>query len=245
MPLINRNVQIPNGMSFYCPVTKYSAAAYTSFRVICEGWAQAIRVNGVVARAHGLPQKMHEREAAVDAYQCALCGQRAGGERFVQGVAQGQSPFRGRKLPVKVAGQERGPGLARNVQAVVTGSRVILKWLSSGAEAVPKEVAEKRAEVCAVCPVNSKNSEKPKPMSAWFTVPAQNAILEAVQNLMRWNLKTSVHEKLGVCEACECPLPLKTQMPLDKFLPEMDAVVLARLDSGCWILAEKDGKPES
>ena len=82
-------------------------------------------------------------------------------------------------------------------------------------------------------------------MSAWFTVPAQNAILEAVQNLMQWNLQTSVHEKLGVCTACACPLPLKTQMPLDKFLPEMDAVVLARLDSGCWILAEKDGKPES
>ena len=66
MTLRNRQSQIPQGMRFYDPVTKYEAAPGTSFRLICEQWAMAIRGNGALARQAGLPTTMQGIEQAVE-----------------------------------------------------------------------------------------------------------------------------------------------------------------------------------
>ena len=235
--LKNRNCQIPNGLRWYCPVLKYESPPNSSFRVICEGYAQAIRANFGKAKAAGLPTTMTEIENAVDLYNSAICKQNGWTQYLQEGPSQ-QAPFsRPRPFNSLPQKQKSGIAVARNVAA---GSVTVIKWLASGAEAVPMELAEKRAAICAICPVNSKNQPElsGKDLSHWFTVPAQAAIRKALDQLKNMKLDTSVHDKLGVCQSCDCPIPLKVVMPLEKFYDAMTAQAKGDLDPACWIRAE-------
>lgn len=197
----------------------------------------AIRANFAKAKAAGLPLSMIDIENAVDAYNSQICRQN-GWTRFLQ-ETPAQSPFPMPHQPsVPLTLRQR---ISRSASAVAAGTRTLLEWIASGAEAVPQEQANARAAVCARCPVNSMNAPDmaDKPLSQWFTVPAANAIKAALSMRDEWGLSTPDDVKLGVCLGCECVMRLKVHVPLNKFLSKMTVEGKAGLDKNCWVLAEE------
>ena len=228
--LKNRNCQIPNGLRWYCPVLKYESPPNSSFRVICEGYAQAIRANFGKAKAAGLPTTMTEIENAVDLYNSAICKQNGWTQYLQEGPSQQAPISRPRPFNSLPQKQKSGIAVARNVAA---GVKTIVEWIISGAEAVPKEQANHRAEVCVKCPLNKQGE-----LSAFFTVPVAVAIRKALEDRKTMNLSTPVDSQLGTCEACGCVNALKVHVPFQKFFPKMIPESKGDLDPDCWIRAE-------
>lgn len=225
--LVNRQSQIPNGNYFYDPVTKFQAPPYTSFRVICEGWAIAIKGNLALAWQNKLPVTMPEIERRVDEFLTAVCA-RNGWTKFIREAGPAQVPFR-RPTPLPPP----KPTLRQSIRNVAAGSRILVEWIVSGAEAVAPELANQRAAVCASCPLNETGD-----WLRWFTVPVAAEIKKALDTKATWKLSTPSDDRLMVCGACSCPLKLKVHMPLDKFYDKMTDEAKNALAEGCWIRSE-------
>lgn len=96
-----------------------------------------------------------------------------------------------------------------------------------------RELAESRAGICSDCPQNS-----PKTWKDFFNVSAQAFMQGQLEKKNEMKLETSIDDKLGVCQACLCPMKLKVWTPLKHILAKMPADVKPRLDPRCWILKE-------
>lgn len=117
------------------------------------------------------------------------------------------------------------------VKAVAAGVGTLIDWLGEGAVPEPQHVAESRALICATCPQN-----QPGNWASIFTEPVANTIRKTIELKQSMKLKTAVDDKLGVCVACSCPLPLKIFSPMKHILAHMPDEVKAKLDVRCWIL---------
>ena len=110
----------------------------------------------------------------------------------------------------------------------------MISWIADGAPTAPQEVANRRAEICAVCPMNGQDG-----WETYFTVPASNAIRRELERRKRMKLETPLDDKLGTCIGCDCPLPLKIHLPLAVILEKMPEAQKAALHPDCWITHEK------
>lgn len=207
---------------------KYESPPNSSFRVICEGYAQAVRANFAKAKAAGLPTTMTEIENAVDLYNSTICKQNGWTQYLQEGPSQ-QAPF---SRPRPFQGQP-SKSLFQSARQNVAGVKTLVEWIISGAEAVPKEQANHRAEVCVKCPLNKQGE-----LSAFFTVPVAVAIRKALEDRKTMNLSTPVDSQLGTCEACGCVNALKVHVPFQKFFPKMLPESKAALPDSCWIISE-------
>ncbi len=122
------------------------------------------------------------------------------------------------------------PRPLQRLQSVAVGASTVVEWIASEEEAVPKELANKRAEICTTCPMND-----PGGLMDRFTAYAQNAIRFALNQRKGWNLTTPFDERLHVCSACLCPIPLKIWMPLSRIRAKMPKESFASLAEFCWI----------
>lgn len=118
------------------------------------------------------------------------------------------------------------------IMRVAQGSGPILEWLASGRPAVDRPLAEKRALTCSDCPKN-KNDEQT--LLQWFVLQAGKVIAKALELRQDLKLETSQDAKLGVCDACLCPMKTKVHCPLDIILHHLKPEVRADLDPRCWI----------
>lgn len=131
----------------------------------------------------------------------------------------------------------RQPGpmsLVHSLANVAVGSSAVIEFVASREEAVPDGVANVRAATCAACALNTKGNWLSR-----FTVPVANAIRVRLQDRRSMNLSTPQDAELGVCEACECPLPLMIHFPLAIKLKHLTAKARANLDPACWVLREE------
>lgn len=120
------------------------------------------------------------------------------------------------------------------VKKVAQGAAVLMEWDESGLPPVPKELAEKRAAICAGgCPKNDLG----KSVTEVFTLPLANLIKRRFERLQQLNLTTSYDDKLAVCQACLCPLKLKVHTPIELIQKRLSPEARAELDPRCWILA--------
>lgn len=221
--LKDRNRQIPNGLVFYVPQTKWKAARFASFSTI---------VNSLIAHRKGNPHLTKKYKWAtdydsvaneVDEFNATVC-QRMGWTDYITGTGRRQSgppPFQPSSLP-------------KLLLKLAAGADVLVEWLASGHEAVAQELADARAKVCSTCPLNAKGD-----WSSFFTVPVTNAIRKALSQREEWKLATPYDGVLKVCEACSCPLPLKVHMPLEKIVGKMPFESLEALHADCWIRHER------
>ena len=147
-----------------------------------------------------------------------------GGEIYVQVDPNQPLP---KQMPQHNQGLRSAVGAVSKVAAGVTA---LVSWIKSGAEAVPQEVANKHAEICASCPLNDRGD-----WTRLFTVPAQNAIRAAMSQRREWKLSTPSDDKLAVCSACNCPIPLKVWMPLQAITSKMPQESFNALHEACWI----------
>jgi len=115
---------------------------------------------------------------------------------------------------------------ARNIGI---GAQNLLAWSDSG-KVVPQATAEARAEICAGCNLNGQGDWKQV-----FTAPAAELIKNQLAAKNSMKLSTPLDAKLGVCDACACPLPLKVWAPLEFALRKMSQETKDKLPAWCWM----------
>ena len=71
-----------------------------------------------------------------------------------------------------------------------------------------------------------------------FTIPTSELIRKQLSMRQDMALKTESDEKLGVCNACGCPLKLKVHVPASHIKKHTSEAVKRELDPRCWIPAE-------
>lgn len=183
-----------------------------------------------------LPTDRVTVENEVDEYNAMRMVSIPGAESF---IVFDDSPFPKFSAPHR-------PGLLASavggVKKLLAGGSVLLEWLGEGGVAVPAEQSAARARVCTnrpdgqPCPKNGKGD-----WTALFTQEASERIRRQLSIRNDMKLTTPDDDKLGVCDACLCPLKLKVHTPLEKILKHTSAKVRAELDPGCWVLAEEKG----
>jgi hypothetical protein len=226
MPTLkNPQLSIPGGFQYYVPDTKWQPAPFSSLDSI---------VQQLIAHRKGRPDLCHKHQWSLDPavvlqevtqYQVAIC-QRNGWNDYLLGGSEGAVPF---TEPIRRSLPQRAKNL-------VAGVSTIVSWAEDGAPTVPQELANKRAAVCTggtmgeKCPKNG-----PGGLEAYFTVPAQNAIKAQLERKRTMKLETPMDDLLGVCTACDCPLPLKVWMPLENILKKLRPEAAEKLHDNCWI----------
>lgn len=228
--LLNRQKQVPNGMSFYCPILKYKSPPWASFQTICDGYRVAIIGNPGLAKARGLSSDPNWIADTVDTYIATNLAALGHNDFITGGSGVPQVPFQQPQI--------RPPSPARKIANLAVGAVVNIEWIASGSEAVPQEQANRRAEICSRCP---KNPPEESGWEKWFSIPAANAIRLAIEKKNDFKLVTPFDASLKVCNACDCPLILKVWTPFDKFfhkMPQDQKDALNKENPMCWIIEE-------
>lgn len=243
MTLVDRQRQIPNGLTFHIPETHWRPTiAFSSFDTIVS---QAIsHIAGNRALWEKYPRDTEGMAKLVDEYNAQLC-HAMGWKEYIRGeggAPLAPFPYRGpqpthpppRSISLTPpAPLPKPPGLASQLASVAGGAETIVDWVRDGAQAVDHAHATSRAQVCSQCPMNGRGS-----IMRYFTVPAANAILKAINVQRDIKLTTDYDEELGVCEACSCPLKLKVHFPIQDLQVKLSDEVVKRLHESCWIPKE-------
>jgi len=229
--LKNRQMQVPNGMRFTQPETKWHSTPWSSFDTIVNAVIAHRLGNPALARKHKWATDYESVANEVDRFNAAICESKGWTEFIIPAPTESPppkfkalSPFAGKQLSAA----------ADKVKKVWQGVRSLNDWMDSKAPAVGGILSQKRAEICIKCPVNGQGG-----LEEWFTKPASEIIKRQFERASDRNLKTTVDEKLGVCQACLCPLKLLVHVPLEFKLAHMGLETRKALDSRCWILAEE------
>lgn len=108
-------------------------------------------------------------------------------------------------------------------------------WILSGHKPVEPEVAEVRARICRMCPLNESEDlyESVKGIAA-------RVIRTALRRKHEMKLATSYDSDLHVCAACGCDMKLKIHAPMDVIIPNGQRPdYFDKLDRFCWIRNEE------
>ena len=214
---------IPGGYDFYQPQTKWHPAPFSSLDSI---------TGQLIAHRRGRPDLIASCGWSTDPavvlnevkqFNVAKC-QQMGWTDYISGGGVDQPPF---------SDPQPQPVLQR-LRNVVGGSTTLVEWANEGAPTVAPDLANHRAEVCVKCPMNGQGG-----WEAYFTVPVSNAIRTQLERKRNMKLETTHDDKLGVCEGCTCPLPLKVWLPIENIVGKMPQAQFDALHSDCWIRSEK------
>lgn len=224
--LKDRNRQIPNGLIFYVPETGWKAPRYPSFDRLVQELIAHRNANAFLRDKHHWATDYATVANEVDAFNAKVCETMGWTDYIVSDGGQtAQVPF-----PLPLPPQSLSVG-----KAVVAGGRTLVDWIQDGAQAVPKELAEKRAAQCIACPKHDRGD-----WTRFFTVPAQDAIRAALNQGREWKLETSKDAELRICSACLCPMRLKVHVPAPTIRAKMPPEAFNELVPECWIKTETE-----
>lgn len=218
----DRNRPIPNGHGVYDPGTGYRARPFASFEEQVNGVLQARIGNPGMTQRYRLSIDRADVENFVSTFLGKVAFDNGWTDYYVtaDGGSGGAAPPFSRSLGERLVGAAKAAGLS-------------VEWIASGAEAVPIELANKRAETCSKCPLNENGD-----WLSTFTVPVAGAIRRALEARNGMKLETKFDDKIGVCTACDCVCRLKVHMGIQKIVSKMPADVKGALHPDCWILGE-------
>lgn len=228
--LKSRNRMPPHGFLYNEPafgMAKPFGGPSTSFNALVDAVWSARRANKYLAEKHNLSTDRAGVEYDVEQQNVARMLSR-GWTDFVELDAQ--------PVPPHSVDSKKNPfaNAVGGVKRVAAGVGVLLDWLGSGGKPVEQALAEHRATVCSTCPKNDGGN-----WTSYFTGPAAAKIKTQLEMKGDLQLKTSLDDKLTVCSACDCPLPLKVHTPLVHVLAHTSEEVKKRFDPRCWVLHEK------
>jgi|ERR1035441_3161008 hypothetical protein len=233
LKLNNRAKSIPNGLQFHIPqLPNFKLPPQCSFAVAVDSIVAVRKANPYLAHKLGWKTDQVSVENELDFFNASICAAQ-NWTSYIATEGQGAPP-----VPKPLAAQHKASGAiaaaANTAKKLWAGLRSTNDWIDSGLPAVPQSQSEARAAVCVACPLNGKGG-----IESFFTVPASEAIKRQIQKLETRKLATSLDEKLGVCTACLCPLPLLVQTPLQFKLAHMTPDTRAALDKSCWVTREE------
>lgn len=221
--LINRQMQIPNGLKFFQPETNWTPPPNASFDVIVNSLIAHRNANPFLRDKHGWATDYPTVANEVDAFNARIC-ESHGWTKYITSGGGGPAP---KSWPLPQ------PQPFQGVRNVVAGAKTLIEWRGAGGQAVPAEQSGRRAEICSVCEQNGSTD-----LLSFFTQNVAEAIKLEIELKNQMKLQTPYDEKLGVCKACDCPMKLKVHTPIDHIKHHMPEAQRAKLDPKCWILAE-------
>lgn len=114
----------------------------------------------------------------------------------------------------------------QRAMAYKDGMRILLEWTATSGELVDREVAQRRADICARCPLNVKDWQ--------VTEAVADAIRSHVGLKQHLGLTLANEDELHTCSACGCVNRLKVWLPEQFIQPNED--MRARLHKDCWLI---------
>lgn len=235
MPLISKSVFPPGGWWYYEAKTSWPKDAKSYF---AGNTYYEVRDKMAVHRTSN-PLRFTPEQCTPEACDADLekftCLRLANNPNYCSGgaaVPQGGASKKGIRQTFATI-RAASVGAAAAAKKVVAGAGVLLDWLGDGAKPVSQELANKRAEICSTCPQNVKTD-----LTSFFTVPAANMIRQQIEIRGEMKLSTPFDAKLGICQACACPLTLKPHVQLSYILKKLSPEVRAKLDPRCWMNLE-------
>lgn len=122
--------------------------------------------------------------------------------------------------------------VAGKIKRAAQGTAVVLDWLTSGGPPVDQALADKRAAVCSVCPMNQPGD--------WYTVAPAELIKSTLEARKDLKLVTPSDAALKSCAVCKCLMRLKVWVPLDFIVKNTKPEIMAEFPKeNCWI-AKRD-----
>jgi hypothetical protein len=227
--LKDKNRALPNGVSVYDAATNYQAPAFASFTAQVAGVQAARIANPGFCSRYRVTSDYAECENFVDTYLGKVAFDKGWTDFYITcsgdaGGSPSNAPFPGR--PQR--------GIANRVAAVAAGAKTIYEWIASKEGAVPRELADKRAETCIRCPLNKKGE-----WSHFFELASAQAVMAAMKQRADWNLTTPFDAQLGICDGCNCVNALSVHCPIGIKLKHIPQEAFDDLDAGCWVRSEK------
>ena len=222
--LKSRTEHPPYSFQFLQPETGQSSPIVGSFNHVVEQVMMLRQANPFLAERHAWRVDREGVEYEVDAYNTARCI--AGGWLSFVVMDDNSPPAPTYVMPAQKKTQS-AVGRVRNISA---GVGLLLDWIGPTAKAVPAELAEQRAAICVACPLNGKGG-----VLDFFTAEAAKMIHTQLQMRTEMELKTSADDKLGICQACSCWLPLKVHVPMEFILAHTSEDTKTKLHESCWI----------
>lgn len=116
-------------------------------------------------------------------------------------------------------------------EKVKTAAAIYLDLFGPDGKIVAKEEAERRAAVCVVCPKNDVTGG----LTKYFLKESASEIMLVAGMLKDRDATTSLDDKLGVCQACECPMRAKVHVEAHVLKKHLKPDQIAKLDPNCWI----------
>lgn len=228
--LKNPQVQIPNGYSYIQAETGWDSTraigTFPSIDVLTRAVISHREANPWLIQKHGWNVNYEDVYREMCDYNAKRCLEHGWGN-FI--VTDESLPAEVPVIQKKTSSLEEA---AAGVKRVAAGVGLFVDWIGEGGVPVSEDIAERRAAVCVQCPKNDGGDWK-----KYFTEPIADKIKKQLEIKHDLELKTSLDDKLTVCSACDCPLPLKVWVPLKHVLAHTSYAVQARLDKKCWITA--------
>lgn len=237
MRLKSRVTQIPGGLKFRQPEIGWDSA-----KVVGRTPSWEVLVNAVIAmrlgnphhrEKHGWPVDVESVAAEVDGYNAQICFTN-GWHKYLSSGTGGAAP-RPLPQPRSAESEKLLSAAAAKARKIWSGVKTLNDWLDSQEPPVPTELSESRARTCVACPMNGQGD-----FTRFFTVPASASLKRQLERLHHRNISGSLDAQLGVCEACLCPLVIKTKTPMKFIRPQLSDSTLDELRQGkdCWVLKE-------
>lgn len=197
------------------------------------------KANPFMCQQHGLSLDLNTIMNEIDEYTAAACLAHPGWEQFV-GDTNPPKTWSPSALPRRLLNVA---GAAGAVKRTASGLKLVIEWVGAGLKPVPHELAEKRSNVCANCPMNQDPNWLQRVDAA---IASQIKSLVEVKNDLK--LFTTNDAKLYTCSPCDCYLPLKVHSPINHIVENTSAEVMAKLEAvktntgeKCWVISEKNG----
>jgi hypothetical protein len=128
-----------------------------------------------------------------------------------------------REVSAENCSEPANPNMKDTVAMAERFLRTAKAFVFSGAEKVPQEEAERRAAICADCPMNVTGNF----CTSCFM---RNMVASTVAMVSGW--KTSKDDKLKACGVCSCDLKIKVHVPKDQMnYKELDGLWAEK----CWM----------
>lgn len=120
------------------------------------------------------------------------------------------------------------------------GAATLLDWWGSGLRHVPQHLADHRSLACIhgnagnPCP----NNKSPNWWEKHFKDPIAKAITSELELKYKMNLNTPFDDRMAMCGACGCCLPLKVWTPIEHIRKHLTDAQLDKMPPYCWMRKE-------
>lgn len=231
MRLKNRNHSIPGGFAYLQSETGFEAPKNLSFSSVVDAVVKHRLGNQWLAKKHGWSTNWDAVADEVDSYNALRMQSNPKWHHFLDadtGGASSVGPFSFPRL------SQHANAVAGAVRKTAAGISVLLAWTGSGGRVVKQELAQQRAEVCKLCPLNQDGN-------FWQKIDAefgkQLKLIIGIKNDLK--LKVEGEDKLKSCTGCDCWIPTKIWTPISHILSHTPDEIKKSLDPSCWITAEE------